>query len=123
MSLFFSTILTCSSDVDVPIRHSSQIRDVKDLLTRDGKCLSSGKRIVVVGGQMSGVEIAGTIAFQISSLVNSPGERAISDASKYVVTHVFEKPSWIMPLFFPNNPEIELNDKKVEVCYGCQIGQ
>lgn len=56
---------------------------------------------------MSGVEIAGTIAYQLSSEVNSPGESAIPDAGGYVVSHVVQKPVWSMPLFFPNDPEIE----------------
>jgi hypothetical protein len=56
---------------------------------------------------MSGVEIAGSIAFQISSAINTPGETPIANPSKYVVTHVVQKPIWIMPLFFPNDPEVE----------------
>jgi NADPH-dependent glutamate synthase beta subunit-like oxidoreductase len=88
--------------------HSSKIRDAKDLLTDGGRRkANAGKRIVVVGGQMSGVEIAGTIAFQISSAVNNPSESAIPDAAKYVVTHVVQQPVWVMPLFFPNDPEID----------------
>ena len=57
---------------------------------------------------MSGVETAASIAFQLSSAVNSPGESAIPDAQNYSVTHVLEKPVWVMPLFFPANPFVDV---------------
>lgn len=104
-----------NADLNVPVWHSSKFRDVKDLLTDGGKRPSQGRKIVVVGGQMSGVEIAGTIAFQISSVVNTPAEPPFPDPTKYVVTHLVQKPTWVMSLFFPNNPEIEGGDAQVKV--------
>ncbi|EHL02041.1 putative Uncharacterized monooxygenase [Glarea lozoyensis 74030] len=56
--------------------HSSQVRVVRELVDGEG----TGKKIVVVGGQMSGVEIAASIAGQISSEENSPGEGFLKDA-------------------------------------------
>lgn len=99
----------------MPVLHSSKVRDVKDLLTDSGKRSAQGRKIVVVGGQMSGVEIAGTIAFQISSAANTPAEPAFPDPAKYVVTHLVQKPTWVMPFFFPNNPEIEADGDQVKV--------
>lgn len=100
--------------LNVPVLHSSKVRDVKDLLTDSGKRSAQGRKIVVVGGQMSGVEIAGTIAFQISSAANTPAEPAFPDPAKYVVTHLVQKPTWVMPFFFPNNPEIEADGDQVK---------
>ncbi|KAF8854121.1 flavin-containing monooxygenase-like protein [Acephala macrosclerotiorum] len=94
----------------VPVWHSSKIRNVKELLTDGGKRdLKSvkGRYIVVVGGQMSGVETAAAVAFQLSSLVNSPsgGDR---EWGGYRVVNVVQKPVWVMPLFFPRDPEGEV---------------
>lgn len=92
-----------------PVWHSSKVRDVKDLLT-DGEKVSLGKRrnIVVVGGQMSGVEIAAAVALQLSSAEASPGENNLPDASKYYITHVVQNPVWVMTLFFPKNPVVDV---------------
>ncbi|KAL1843872.1 hypothetical protein VTJ49DRAFT_7223 [Mycothermus thermophilus] len=72
-----------SDDAQIPVIHSSQYRDLPSLL---GKTGGQGTKILVVGGQMSGVEIAGTIASHLSSVVNSPGRSGhISlDAAKLV---------------------------------------
>jgi hypothetical protein len=100
--------------LDVPIWHSSKIRDVKDLLTDGGmRAPVPGKNIVVVGGQMSGVETAASIAFQLASAVNSPGESEIEDVEKYFITHVVQKPVWVMPWFFPRDPVVD-GPKRVE---------
>lgn len=97
----------------IPVWHSSEIRDVKDLLTDGGKKEMKGRNIVVVGGQMSGVETSAAIAGQISSAANTAGGTGIPDAGNYVVTHIMQKPAWIMPLFWPNNPEVEVDGAKV----------
>jgi cation diffusion facilitator CzcD-associated flavoprotein CzcO len=90
-----------------PVVHSSQVRSVRNLLssTSSPSPAKPGKKIVVVGGQMSGVEIAAAIAAQLSSEENSPGD-AFPQASEYVVTHVVQKPVWVMPLFLPREPFI-----------------
>jgi hypothetical protein len=101
--------------------HSSKIRDVKDLLTDEGKKTPApGKNIVVVGGQMSGVETAASIAFQLSSAVNSPGESEIKDVEKYFITHVVQQPVWILPWFFPQNPIVDL-PKRVEASESVEL--
>ncbi len=98
----------------VPVLHSSKFRDVKSLLTDGGtKPVAKGRKIVIVGGQMSGVETAAAIAMQISSATNTPGEKEIEDAGSYVVTHLVQKPVWVMPLFFPGDPVVEVEGEKV----------
>ena len=81
---------------DVPVVHSSAYRDLKGLL---GKGRPGGGKILVVGGQMSGVEIAGTIASHLSSVANAPEESDIQGIEKYSVHHVIQRPIWIFPLF------------------------
>lgn len=102
----------------VPIAHSSQIRDIKTLITgSDGKAVGKGRKIVVVGGQMSGVETAAAVAMQISSAANTPGDTSIEDAGAYVVTHLVQKPVWVMPLHFPVDPVLETDGVKVHYFY------
>jgi len=56
--------------------------------------LSGKKKIVVLGGSMSGVEIAADIALRISSLPEE--ERAGIE-----LVHLFSRPFWIIPRFLP----------------------
>jgi cation diffusion facilitator CzcD-associated flavoprotein CzcO len=90
-----------------PVVHSAQYRSVKNLLTNEKKQSKSGRQIVVVGGQMSGVEIAANIAHQLSSASHSPGDNSIPNASEYYVTNVIQRPFWIMPFLFPRNPVVD----------------
>ncbi|KAJ4410605.1 hypothetical protein N0V82_009196 [Gnomoniopsis sp. IMI 355080] len=79
-----------------PVIHSSRYRDLESLLsTGDVK----GKKILVVGGQMSGVEIAGTIASHLSSAANTPGTGTIPDVATCSIHHVIQRPTWVFPLF------------------------
>ncbi|KAH9897450.1 FAD/NAD(P)-binding domain-containing protein [Xylariomycetidae sp. FL2044] len=87
---------------DVPIIHSSKYRDVKSLLANSK---SRGGKILVVGGQMSGTEIAGTVATHLSSIVNSPGEKVIENSEKYSIQHVTHRPTWVCPLFTSPKPD------------------
>ncbi|KAH6671027.1 flavin-containing monooxygenase-like protein [Halenospora varia] len=98
-------------DFSTPVFHSSQVRDVKSLLTDNHKTLPApGRNIVVVGGQMSGVEIAASIALQVSSAENSPGAVDVPEEKTYKIIHVVQNPVWVMPLFFPNNPNLDTKD-------------
>ncbi|KAK4171631.1 hypothetical protein QBC36DRAFT_339607 [Triangularia setosa] len=81
---------------EIPVIHSSKYRNLKDLL---GEGKPKGGKILVVGGQMSGVEIAGTIATHLSSIMYSPGTSPIPNPEKYSIHHVIQKPVWVMPLF------------------------
>jgi cation diffusion facilitator CzcD-associated flavoprotein CzcO len=82
-------------DHQIPAIHSSQYRDLQSLL---GKTDGPGTKILVVGGQMSGVEIAGTIASHLSSAVHSPGPSTISNPDKYTIHHITQQPAWVFPL-------------------------
>ncbi|KAG8667130.1 hypothetical protein FPOAC1_011952 [Fusarium poae] len=88
-------------DTTIPVIHSSHYRDVKSLLS-NGR--PGGGKILVVGGQMSGVEIAGTIAAHLSSETNSPDPSVITDVGKYNVRHVIQRPIWIFPLYTSPKP-------------------
>lgn len=86
----------------VPVIPSTQYRHLKGLLA-DGAPASG--RILVVGGQMSGVEIAGTIAAHISDAANAPD--APGAPASYTVHHVIQRPIWVFPLF--STPEVKKN--------------
>ncbi|PSR84280.1 hypothetical protein BD289DRAFT_368843 [Coniella lustricola] len=80
----------------IPVIHSSRYRDLETLLPNaDGK----GGKILVVGGQMSGVEIAGTIAAHLSSAANAPGQDKLAGIDNYSVHHVIQRPTWVFPLY------------------------
>lgn len=81
---------------EVPIIHSTKYRDIDGLLS---KANATSDKILVVGGQMSGVEIAGTIATHLSSLIHSPGAKAVQNAERFTIHHVAQRPMWIFPLF------------------------
>lgn len=85
----------------IPVVHSSHYRDVKSLL---GEGRPGGGKILVVGGQMSGVEIAGTIGAHLSSEANSPDPSRITDIDKYSMNHVIQRPIWVFPLYTSPKP-------------------
>ncbi|KAG9254306.1 uncharacterized protein F5Z01DRAFT_636383 [Emericellopsis atlantica] len=84
------------SPKDVPVMHSSSYRDLKGLL---GEGRPGGGKILVVGGQMSGVEIAGTIATHLSSAIHSSEDSGIKDIDKYTIHHIIQRPIWVFPLY------------------------
>lgn len=87
-------------DLAVPVIHSSKYRDLENLLgSRDGGTSNGGKKILVVGGQMSGVETAGTIASHLSSAMHSPGPSRVPDVEGYTVHHLIQRPAWVFPLY------------------------
>ncbi|KAL7792052.1 hypothetical protein V8C37DRAFT_410212 [Trichoderma ceciliae] len=90
-----------NAKTSVPIIHSSQYRDLKGLL---GEGKQKGAKILVVGGQMSGVEVAGTIATHLSSAVNSPEESEIAGIDKYSIYHAIQRPVWVFPLYTTPEP-------------------
>jgi cation diffusion facilitator CzcD-associated flavoprotein CzcO len=88
-----------------PVQYSTQFRSLQDLLKpNNGDLDTQGSKIVVVGGSMSGAEIAASIAMQLSSDIHSPGPAHINDASKYTVHHIVRRAFWVMPLFLPVKP-------------------
>ncbi|KAK0624833.1 hypothetical protein B0T17DRAFT_577457 [Bombardia bombarda] len=88
---------------DVPILHSSKYRDLSGLLAKnDGK----GGKILIVGGQMSGFEIAGTMATHLSSAVHTPDPSPIPNPDKYSLHHVTQRPVWVLPLYTSPKPKL-----------------
>lgn len=85
-----------ANNSDIPVIHSSAYRDLSSLL---GTSKRRGRKILVVGGQMSGVEIAGTVASHLSSAANSPSPCSIPDLEEFSVQHVIQRPVWVFPLF------------------------
>ena len=111
-----------TSEADVPVWHSSRFRDIKSLITDGGRlkvdCKGNAdvkRKIVVVGGQMSGVEVAANVALQLSDCVNAPGKE-IMDWTEFEVVHVVQKSVWVMPLFLPKNPLLDGAEKDEKVC-------
>ncbi|OHE98454.1 hypothetical protein CORC01_06245 [Colletotrichum orchidophilum] len=90
-----------SDGTEIPVVHSSKYRDLQTLFP-DG--VKNGGKILVVGGQMSGVEIAGTIATHISSAVNAPDPSPVPNADKLTVEHVTQRPTWVFPLHTTPKP-------------------
>jgi cation diffusion facilitator CzcD-associated flavoprotein CzcO len=91
-----------------PIQHSTRFRDIETLLQSDkAGTPSKGSKILVVGGSMSGAEVAASIAMQLSTHVHSPRTSSIQDFGKYTVHHVIRRPFWVMPLFSPVTPMLE----------------
>ncbi|KAK3488522.1 hypothetical protein B0T13DRAFT_406697 [Neurospora crassa] len=74
---------------DIPVVHSSQYRTLTALLEQTK---GVGRKIVVVGGQMSGVEIAGTIATHLSSALHAPGASPLQHLDQYSIHHISHRP-------------------------------
>ncbi|RKU45325.1 hypothetical protein DL546_007485 [Coniochaeta pulveracea] len=85
----------------IPVIHSSAYRNLSSLGL---PAADKGKNILVVGGQMSGVEIAGTIATHLSSATNATGPSCIPELVSYSVQHVIQRPVWVFPLHTSPNP-------------------
>lgn len=87
-------------DASIPVIHSSQYRDLQSLLGTSG----NGGKILVAGGQMSGVEIAATIGTHLSDQVNSPDASSIPNIEKYSIHHATSRHPWVNPLH--TTPEV-----------------
>ncbi|KAJ3497732.1 hypothetical protein NLG97_g1678 [Lecanicillium saksenae] len=85
----------------IPVIHSSQYRDLKSLLGTSGK----GGKILVAGGQMSGVEIAATIGTHLSNEVNSPDASVIPNIENYSIHHANPRHPWVIPLHTTPEPK------------------
>ncbi|KAM3548940.1 hypothetical protein ARSEF4850_009124 [Beauveria asiatica] len=88
-------------DATVPVIHSSHYRDLKALLGTSGR----GGKILVAGGQMSGVEIAATIGTHLSDEINSPDKSCIPNIEKYEIHHVSPRHPWVIPLYTTPEPK------------------
>ncbi|KAF4839539.1 putative flavin-containing monooxygenase 1 [Colletotrichum siamense] len=90
-----------AGETDVPVIHSSKYRDLQSLFPNGVK---DGGKILVVGGQMSGVEISGTIATHLSAAVNAPDPVPVPNADKLSVHHLVQRPTWVFPLYTTPKP-------------------
>ncbi|GFF47029.1 flavin-containing monooxygenase FMO GS-OX-like 8 [Aspergillus udagawae] len=80
--------------------HSSALRSLEDLnaIVEKG---SDGGRLVVVGGSMSGVEAASSLALHVSSLRSSP-EPSMRTSSFPEIYHISSRPFWTVPTYIPH---------------------
>ncbi|BDD59664.1 hypothetical protein MAP00_004859 [Monascus purpureus] len=84
------------------IIHSSALRDTDDLLPllRTGGQSTGTKKLVVIGGSMSGVEAASTLALHLSSSRFS----SLPSADLWTnceVHHICPQPVWTLPTYLP----------------------
>lgn len=56
--------------------------------------LKGARKIVVVGGRLSGVEVAADLALRVASLLES-------ERSKIEIIHLISKPLWVLPRYMP----------------------
>lgn len=86
------------------ILHSSELRDLTQLVKEPGGGFR-GEKILVVGGANSGGDAAATLAFQICSALHSPARhtdvseplrKSLSDLKVY---HLFPRPLYAVPEF------------------------
>lgn len=98
-----------SENKNVPVIHSSKYRDLQGLFP---KGVQDGGKILVVGGQMSGVEISGTIATHLSAAVNSPDPSPLPNADKLTVQHLVQRPVWVFPLYTTPKVSIFLQQER-----------
>lgn len=98
-----------STPQTIPVIHSSAYRDLDTLFAANPH--KRGK-ILVVGGQFSGVEIAGTIANHLSSARHSPSPKGVArsstlpDPDAVTMHHLIQRPFWVFPLH--TSPSVSL---------------
>jgi len=88
---------TAGTDKNViPCMHSSRVRNVTDLLT--GSSPATSGTIVVIGGSISGVEVASMLALQLSDSEWSaaPKHRKSGD---FTITHITKRPAYVLPRY------------------------
>jgi hypothetical protein len=85
-----------TQNVSIPVVHSSKYRDLESLLGKRNN--GQGGKILIVGGQMSGIEIAGTVATHLSSAIHSPDAGPIKNANRFSIHHIIQRPVWVFPL-------------------------
>ncbi|KAL4775095.1 hypothetical protein BDW60DRAFT_155294 [Aspergillus nidulans var. acristatus] len=85
---------------DISSVHSSELQSPDDIDRLLEKSPKSGK-LVVIGGSMSGVEAATSLALHLSSLSFRPGSSA--QEHNYEVWHVGPGPYWVLPTYLPHH--------------------
>jgi len=96
-----------TTDFPGKVLHSTQLDMLNDILGDNAKNLTSqGERakIVVIGGSLSGAEVAASLAMQLSNAEHSPNSPSIENFSQYEIVHVASRSFWALPPFLPTNP-------------------
>jgi hypothetical protein len=90
------------------VLHSSQLDNLNDILGgKPEKLLSQEQRakVVVIGGSLSGAEVAASLALQLSSAEHSPEASSdLKNFSQYEIVHVTSRRFWALPPFLPVDP-------------------
>ncbi|KAL4742865.1 hypothetical protein BDV11DRAFT_202323 [Aspergillus similis] len=79
--------------------HSSELQSPENIDRLLEKSPEGGK-LVVIGGSMSGVEAATSLALHLSSLSFSPGPS--NQEHNYEVWHIGTGPYWVLPTYLPH---------------------
>ncbi|PHH60881.1 hypothetical protein CDD81_1086 [Ophiocordyceps australis] len=87
----------------VPVVHSSAYTGLHQLL--QGSELGPEAKILVVGGQLSGVEAAAAVARDISTARHGERESGVKNVETLSVEHIVQHPVWIFPLYTCPKPE------------------
>ncbi|KAL2820774.1 hypothetical protein BJX63DRAFT_284173 [Aspergillus granulosus] len=83
------------------IVHSSELQSADDVSRLLEQSPAKQGKLVVVGGSMSGVEAATSIALHLSSLKFKPGSSE-QVGSGYEVWHLSTSPFWVLPTYLPH---------------------
>ncbi|RDW76581.1 uncharacterized protein DSM5745_06573 [Aspergillus mulundensis] len=79
--------------------HSSELQGPEDIYRLLERPPKRGK-LVVVGGSMSGIEAAASLALHLSSIKVSP--RSPAQKHEYEVWHISTGPFWVLPTYLPH---------------------
>ncbi|KAL6231418.1 hypothetical protein BDW75DRAFT_220330 [Aspergillus navahoensis] len=90
--------------------HSSELQSPEDINRLFEVSPKNGK-LVVIGGSMSGVEAATSLALHLSSLSFSPG--STTQENNYEVWHVGTGPYWALPTYLPHQYAEDAKKKTV----------
>ncbi|CAK7274928.1 hypothetical protein SEPCBS119000_006424 [Sporothrix epigloea] len=82
-------LITQDGTAGIPILHSSAYRGLDTMFSNN---IPSSGNIVVAGGQISGVDVAATVADHLSNMQHAPGGKP----TKLLVHHIVQKPFWVL---------------------------
>ncbi|KAL4809466.1 hypothetical protein BDV18DRAFT_80904 [Aspergillus unguis] len=88
--------------------HSSELQNPEDIDNLLKKGPRDGK-LVVVGGSMSGVEAATSLALHVSSMKTNASDQATNECE---VWHIATGPFWVLPRYLPHQFLNDTEEKK-----------
>ncbi|KAL2796066.1 hypothetical protein BJX66DRAFT_144651 [Aspergillus keveii] len=83
------------------IVHSSELQSADDISCLLEKSPVKQGKVVIVGGSMSGIEAATSLALHLSSLNFEPGSTT-QGGTGYEVWHLSTSPFWVLPTYLPH---------------------